>query len=92
MIHFVGLKAVGDSVKYPLSYWYVNLFGTHRLLSAMDQHHRRTLVSSSSAILFGYPDQVPIPETASVQTINPYGVSKHAVEALLSDVTGARQP
>ena len=54
----------------------------------MDQHHCRTLVFSSSATLYGYPDQVPIPETAPIQPINPYGASKHAAEALLADVAG----
>ena len=88
VIHFAGLKAVGESVQQPLRYWDVNVVGTQRLLSAMDQHHCRTLVFSSSATLYGYPDQVPIPETACVQPINPYGASKHAAEALLADLAG----
>ena len=63
VIHFAGLKAVGESVQQPLRYWDVNAVGTQRLLSAMDKHHCRTLVFSSSATLYGYPspDQVPIP-------------------------------
>jgi UDP-glucose 4-epimerase len=88
VIHFAGLKAVGESVQQPLRYWDVNVVGTQRLLSAMDMHHCRTMVFSSSATLYGYPDQVPIPETAPIQPINPYGASKHAAEALLADVAG----
>ena len=88
VIHFAGLKAVGESVQQPLRYWDVNLVGSQRLLKAMDQHNCRTMVFSSSATLYGYPDQVPIPETAPIQPINPYGASKHAVEALLADLAG----
>ncbi|QNJ24663.1 UDP-glucose 4-epimerase [Synechococcus sp. SYN20] len=88
VIHFAGLKAVGESVQQPLRYWDVNVAGTQRLLSAMDKHHCRTVVFSSSATLYGYPDQVPIPETAPIQPINPYGASKQAAEALLADVAG----
>ena len=88
VIHFAGLKAVGESVQQPLRYWDVNVVGTQRLLSAMGQHNCRTLVFSSSATLYGYPDQVPIPETALIQPINPYGASKHAAEALLADLAG----
>ena len=88
VIHFAGLKAVGESVQQPLRYWDVNVVGTQRLLSAMDKHHCRAVVFSSSATLYGYPDQVPIPETAPIQPINPYGASKHAAEALLADLAG----
>ena len=88
VIHFAGLKAVGESVQQPLRYWDVNVVGTQRLLRAMDQHNCRTMVFSSSATLYGYPDQVPIPETAPIQPINPYGASKHAAEALFADIAG----
>ncbi|NKB74832.1 MAG: UDP-glucose 4-epimerase GalE [Synechococcus sp. s2_metabat2_7] len=90
VIHFAGLKAVGESVQQPLRYWDVNLVGSQRLLSTMDRHNCRTMVFSSSATLYGYPspEQVPIPETAPIQPINPYGASKHAVEALLADLAG----
>ena len=89
VIHFAGLKAVGESVQQPLRYWDVNVVGTQRLLSAMDKHHCRTMVFSSSATLYGYPDQVPIPETAPIQPINPYGHSKAAVERMLQDVAAS---
>ena len=86
VIHFAGLKAVGESVLEPLRYWNVNLTGTGCLLAAMDVHRCHTLVFSSSATLYGYPDCTPIPETAPIQPINPYGHSKAAVEQLLSDL------
>ena len=89
VIHFAGLKAVGESIQQPLHYWDVNVGGSQRLLSAMESHNCRTLVFSSSATLYGYPDQVPIPETAPIQPINPYGASKHAVETLLADLAAA---
>ena len=88
VIHFAGLKAVAESVQQPLRYWDVNVVGTQRLLSAMDRNSCRTLVFSSSTTLYGYPDQVPIPETAPIQPINPYGASKHAAESLLADLAG----
>ena len=71
VIPFAGLKANGESVEKPLQYW--NLNGSRR----------NTLVFSSSATLYGYPERVPIPETAPIQPINPYGHSKAAVEQLL---------
>jgi len=86
VVHFAGLKAVGESVRDPLRYWDVNLTGSRCLLAAMNQHQCRTLVFSSSATLYGYPERVPIPETAPIQPINPYGHSKTAVEQLLHDL------
>ena len=89
VIHFAGLKAVGESVAEPLRYWDVNLCGSRTLLSAMDAHGCRTLVFSSSATLYGYPETVPISESAPIQPINPYGHSKAAVEQLLRDVVAS---
>ena len=86
VIHCAGLKAVGESVTAPLTYWDVNVAGTRCLLSAMAAHNCRTLVFSSSATLYGYPESVPIDEAAPVQPINPYGHSKAAVERMLHDV------
>lgn len=91
VIHFAGLKAVAESLQQPLRYWDVNVVGTQRLLSAMEQHHCRTLVFSSSATLYGYPDQVPISESAPIQPINPYGASKQAAEALLAGLAGCSE-
>ncbi|MFM8260493.1 MAG: UDP-glucose 4-epimerase GalE [Vulcanococcus sp.] len=86
VVHFAGLKAVGESVANPLAYWDVNVTGTGQLLAAMRAHGCRTLVFSSSATLYGLPEQVPIPETAPVQPINPYGHTKAAVERMLADL------
>ena len=89
VIHFAGLKAVGESVRDPLRYWDVNLGGSRQLLAAMQSQGCRTLVFSSSATLYGYPEVVPIPETAPIQPINPYGHSKAAVEQLLADLAAS---
>ena len=89
VIHFAGLKAVGESVQEPLRYWDVNVAGSRTLLEAMRAHGCRTIAFSSSATLYGYPTQVPIPESAPVQPINPYGHTKAAVEQLLADLAGS---
>ena len=86
VVHFAGLKAVHESVQLPLKYWDVNVAGSRCLLEAMQRHNCRTIVFSSSATLYGYPEQIPIPETTRVQPINPYGQSKAAVEQLLDDL------
>ena len=89
VIHFAGVKAVGESVADPMRYWDVNLCGSRTLLAAMDAHNCRTLVFSSSATLYGYPETVPISESAQIEPINPYGHSKAAVEQLLRDVAAS---
>jgi UDP-glucose 4-epimerase len=89
VIHFAGLKSVGESIQQPLRYWDVNLNGSRQLLSVMQAHGCHTLVFSSSATLYGIPEQVPIPETARVQPINPYGHSKAAVERMFSDLAAS---
>ena len=76
-------------VAEPLRYWDVNLSGSRQLVGAMQAHGCRTLVFSSSATLYGYPKTVPIPETAAIAPINPYGHSKAAVEQLLADVAAS---
>ena len=89
VIHFAGLKSVGESVAEPLRYWDVNLSGTRQLVGAMQAYGCSALVFSSSATLYGYPETVPIPETAAIAPINPYGHSKAAVEQLLADVAAS---
>lgn len=89
VVHFAGLKAVGESVREPLRYWDVNLCGSRQLLKAMQAHGCRSLVFSSSATLYGIPELVPIPESAPIQPINPYGHSKAAVEQLLDDLAAS---
>lgn len=89
VLHFAGLKAVAESILEPLRYWDVNVTGSLALLEAMRAHGCRTLIFSSSATLYGYPDNVPISETAAVMPINPYGTTKAAVERLLSDLVNS---
>ncbi len=89
VIHFAGLKAVGESVRKPLRYWDVNLSGSRQLLAAMQAHGCRTMVFSSSCTVYGMPEVVPIREIAPVQPINPYGHSKAAVEQLLADLAAS---
>jgi UDP-glucose 4-epimerase len=89
VIHFAGLKAVGESVAEPLRYWDVNVSGSQRLLAAMSAHGCRTFIFSSSATIYGYPERVPIPESAPIQPINPYGDTKAGVEQMLSDVAAS---
>jgi len=89
VIHFAGLKAVGESVRAPLHYWDVNLDGSRSLLMAMQANNCRSIAFSSSATIYGIPDQVPIPEDAPVKPINPYGHTKAAVEQLLADLAAS---
>ena len=70
----------------PLHNWDVNLNGSRCLLEAMQCHGCHTIVFSSSATLYGYPEGVPIPETAPIAPINPYGHTKAAVERMLGDL------
>ena len=89
VVHFAGLKAVGESVREPLRYWDVNLCGSRQLLEAMQAHGCRSLVFSSSCTVYGLPEQTPISESAEIQPINPYGHSKAAVEQLLADLAAS---
>ena len=89
VVHFAGLKAVAESVREPLRYWDVNVTGSIQLLAAMRAHGCRTIVFSSSATLYGLAERVPIPETLPIQTVNPYGQSKAAVERLLADLAAS---
>jgi UDP-glucose 4-epimerase len=83
VIHFPGLKAVGESVQKPLLYWDVNLNGSRLLIEAMRRHGCRTLVFSSTATVYGEPDQFPITEGFPTNPLHPYAQSKLAVEWLL---------
>ncbi|XAV88718.1 MAG: UDP-glucose 4-epimerase GalE [Candidatus Symbiodolus clandestinus] len=90
VIHFAGLKAVGDSVRQPLKYYQNNVTGTLVLLEAMQQAKVHQLIFSSSATVYGTPKRLPLSETASVgDTTNPYGTSKWIVERLLQELTQA---
>lgn len=86
VLHFAGLKAVGESVEKPLIYFDNNVGGTVTLLKAMLQANVRCLVFSSSATVYGDPMSVPIVETAQLSVTNPYGRSKLIVEQILADL------
>jgi UDP-glucose 4-epimerase len=89
VIHFAGLKAVGESVSDPLRYFDNNLGSTMALLSAMTRAGVHRLVFSSSATVYGDPEQVPITEKARVQVTNPYGRTKLMCEDMLRDLMAA---
>ena len=85
VIHFAGLKAVGESVQLPLSYYDNNFLGTLRLLSAMQNCGVQTLVFSSSATVYGDPQHLPLSEDHPLSATNPYGRSKLFIEEMLRD-------
>ena len=89
VIHFAGLKAVGESCKFPLLYYHNNLTGTFNLLSQMLSHGVNNLVFSSSATVYGNPKEVPIREDFPLSTTNPYGETKLMIERIISDVANA---
>lgn len=91
VIHFAGLKSVGESVADPLRYYDVNIGSTTTLLGIMDKHDVRRLVFSSSATVYGTPESLPIRETdpVGVGIANPYGRTKAVIEELLHDVAGS---
>ncbi len=86
VLHFAGLKAVGESVAEPLKYYDCNVGGTLRLLEAMISAGVKTLVFSSSATVYGIPTQTPIDESAPTSPINPYGRTKLHIEEILKDL------
>ena len=86
VIHFAGLKAVGESVAQPLRYFDNNVGSTLALLQAMDRAGVRRIVFSSSATVYGDPDQVPITESSRLQVTNPYGRTKLMCEDILRDL------
>ena len=80
VIHFAGLKAVGESVKIPLSYYHNNITGTLILCEVMEKHGVKNLVFSSSATVYGDPATVPITEDFPLGATNPYGRTKLMIE------------
>jgi UDP-glucose 4-epimerase len=87
VIHFAGLKAVGESVEKPLLYYQNNVGGTIILCRVMQKHQIKNLVFSSSATVYGDPETVPIKEDFPVgNTTNPYGCSKYMIENILTDL------
>lgn len=87
VIHFAGFKAVGESVAKPIEYYHNNVTGTLLLTDSMRRHGVKTIVFSSSATVYGDPDEVPIKETARVgNATNPYGETKVMIERILKDI------
>lgn len=86
VIHFAGLKAVGESVEKPLEYYDNNVIGTHRLLKAMGNCGVKTLVFSSSATVYGDPQRLPLTEDHPLSATNPYGRTKLVIEEMLRDL------
>jgi len=86
VIHFAGLKAVGESTQVPLNYYDNNICGTVTLLNAMRQSGPKSIVFSSSATVYGDPHSVPIREDFATSATNPYGRSKLMIEEILGDL------
>ncbi|EJD6080716.1 UDP-glucose 4-epimerase GalE [Providencia alcalifaciens] len=87
VVHFAGLKAVGESVEQPLKYYDMNVNGSLVLFRVMKQHAIKSIIFSSSATVYGEPKNVPIDETFTTgATASPYGTSKYMVERILEDM------
>ena len=86
VIHFAGLKAVGESVKKPLLYYRNNIDSTLTLLEVMSKYNCKKLVFSSSATVYGNPKALPIKEDFPLKTTNPYGSTKLYIEGILKDL------
>lgn len=89
VIHFAGLKAVGESVRQPLRYYHNNVTGTLVLCDVMQEFGVRRLVFSSSATVYGAQDKVPFVEDMPKQPVNPYGRTKAMIEDILTDLARA---
>ena len=89
VIHFAGLKAVGESVREPLRYYENNVVGTTVLLEVMQAFDVKRIVFSSSATVYGMPERTPIDESFPLSATNPYGRSKLMIEDILRDVAVA---
>jgi UDP-glucose 4-epimerase len=86
VIHFAGLKAVGESVEKPLTYYDNNIYGTIVLCETMAKYHCKSIVFSSSATVYGDPHTTPITENFPLSATNPYGRSKLFIEEMLHDL------
>jgi len=86
VVHFAGLKAVGESMEMPLTYYDNNVVGTLRLLEAMGECGVKALVFSSSATVYGEPQQLPLTEDHPLSATNPYGRTKLMIEEMLRDL------
>lgn len=86
VIHFAGLKAVGESVAKPLEYYDNNIYGTLVLLEVMKAHQVKNIIFSSSATVYGDPERLPIDENCRLHVTNPYGATKLMIENILQDL------
>ena len=86
VIHFAGYKAVGESVQQPLMYYRNNIDSTLSLLEVMGEYGVKKIVFSSSATVYGDPEELPIKETAKLSTTNPYGSTKLYIDGILCDL------
>ena len=86
VIHFAGLKAVGESVEKPIEYYHNNITGTLILLELMKKYNCKKIIFSSSATVYGTPKTVPIKEDFPLSTTNPYGSTKLMIEQILKDI------
>lgn len=91
VIHFAGLKAVGESSKIPMSYYENNIVGSLVLFEEMQKAGVTKIVFSSSATVYGEPEVLPIPESAKLGHTNPYGRTKYMIEFILRDIYVAHQ-
>ena len=91
VLHFAGLKAVGESAEIPLRYYANNVSGTLVLLETMKRHGVRDLVFSSSATVYGEPARLPLTEDSSLGPSNPYGRTKLMIEEICRDLAGAEK-
>jgi UDP-glucose 4-epimerase len=90
VIHFAGLKAVGESVQIPIKYYRNNLDSTLSLLETMAKYNVTKIIFSSSATVYGVPERVPIIETMPVSCTNPYGWTKLFIEQILTDTAAVK--
>ena len=86
VIHFAGLKAVGESCKIPLKYYENNIGGTVTLLEVMEKYNVKKIIFSSSATVYGPPERLPLDEDCRLSTTNPYGSTKLMLENIMQDV------
>ena len=86
VIHFAGLKAVGESVRMPLEYYQNNVYGTLVLLDVMKKYNVKKIIFSSSATVYGTPERLPLDEDCRLGVTNPYGGTKLMIENILKDL------
>ena len=91
VVHFAGLKAVGESIEKPIEYYKNNVVGTLNLLEVMREFNVNKMVFSSSATVYGSPKTVPITEDMPLSTTNPYGTTKLMIEQILTDLASANK-